>query len=679
MVELSPSTPLSIEPLSARAIFARWCAAQPDLPVPPVAVNLPATGISHSTLGTFAWIDTAFAQALSTQQFISAIRSGDIPPCLTHSCKHPINAKLYHTSAARLAEKRVTLLDALGLTALLADVAFQSTLLECPICLGVSERYPTPQQVLNALIGRVSGQANLFAEGPVETLLDWARTHGLSRESHSCWETPHGEARARVQIDSLEIARGVSSRLSSLTHSLWRLRNPSIICVQDYLTTTFYKHGYCAGCEHLFSQESHADIARTFRSPTIITRAEELISCRVLPHGKSVRATLGATLDDLSALAPLTASHTFSLAMKTGLRDKIVGTATDELCALGLATLSICRSLGDALTANGTCIIDIPTALLAKPSTNDLSTILSDASSRVGIVMLSSRNEPSSSLWRDASPTSSGELIGSLHIKSTSRREEVHEVRRGHDVVITTAPFRAVVDALEATASAGAPASFTPAIKSELFSLPIFISARRTKSLLLHRLGLAESLANLFSSSVDARAAGLTPKNFTLLTTNNSRQHVCARCEGIGLALTYLDELARPLAQVCNVCGGGRFVGKVRTASWRGLSLSTLLNIPVREALPLLRALPRASELVRLLEALDLTHLPLGMPVTLMNEAEQHALIWTQAFLAASITKPSIVLVEAPITTLSAKQSDGLQELLRNSPQARNLAVVVAS
>jgi hypothetical protein len=117
-------------------------------------------------------------------------------------------------------------------------------------------------------------------------------------------------------------------------------------------------------------------------------------------------------------------------------------------------------------------------------------------------------------------------------------------------------------------------------------------------------------------------------------------------------------------------------MNKVGLISWRGLPLSTLLNTPLNEILPLLRALPRAAEVIICVEALNLTHLPLGMPVALMNRSEQDALLWIQALLTASFNKPMIALVESPLINLNTRQRRGLRTLLESFPRAKHLSIV---
>lgn len=676
MVDVSLTTALRVHPVSARDIYARWGSEKKPTPQSPITLQIPKAGTVQSDVGTLPWIDTAFAQALSTERFIKAIQAGSLPLPLDSSCEHAIDTRLFHTSAYRLAEKSVTLIEALGLTTRLTTLALNSTSLECPRCASICERYPTPQHALATLQTKLSGVALVFAEGPAETLHHWARALGISTTPEELQE--HGQAtpRARVQIDSLDVSQETTARLSGAAHSLWRLQNPALIGAQPHQTIKLYKHGHCAACGYLFTQERSADISRVFRSSTNETATTEANGSHILPNGLSIRASLCGPLSGLIPIVGSLNSHALTLALKTPLREKVAGTMTCRLSAAELATLSVCRSLGDALAARGVSVIDLPNIFISDNSPTRLSAIISEVSSQIGVVTLSSKNDSGGESFLTPRGGGSEELIGTLRIEHSGTGADTYAIRQGCDMTISGVAFKEIDAALHASYTAKTSISFTPTSKSEVFSLPVFSSASRSTSLLLHKLGLAESLARLFASSVDARSAGLQPKDFILSAHKRSHRTVCDRCDGLGLSLSYVDELPRPLAQECKVCGGARFIDKLGSISWRGLSLSTLLNTPLEGSLALLRALPRASELVTLLETLKLTHLPLGMPVALMSKSERHALLWIEALLSASPSKPAITLVEAPITILTPEQVRGLQHLLENASSARHLTVI---
>ena len=673
MVNVSQNVRLTINPTSAREIYLRVGSRGEHLLASSVALQIPLSGVTKSNAGTLAWVDTAFAQTLATRGFLDAIHAGNIPPALSASCEHPVDTKLFYQSPSRLAERSVTLIEALGLTERLTQLSLHTTTLQCPRCGNNSQRYPTPQLALASILSSMSGQMLLFAEGPADELSSWARSHGIPFESHQI--NPLASM-ARVQIDSLEAAQGLSSRLSAITHSLWRLHRSALVCVQEGGTYTLAKHGFCPTCSYTFPDERAADISRTLRCGGTNGDSEKQIGSRVLSHGRSIRTLLSEPLSALTSLEPISQSNALSLALRTSLGERATGTLTNVLSATELAAIAVCRSLGDAIDAQGSCIVDIPAPLLRDSLSAPLMTIMSEASTRIGVVILESgETRPNESLLEPRS-AESGELIGTLHIESPEGIARTYPVRQAQDITLADAIFCDVKSSLLSTTGRANLVNFASTSAHEVTYIPVFNSLRRSKSLLIHRLGLAESFANLFASSVDARSAGLTPKDFILSTSGRSNKNVCGHCDGLGLLFEHVDELPRPLARECGICRGTRFASKVGFMSWRGLSLSTLLNTPLDEILSLLRALPRAADVITCVEALGLTHLPLGMPIALMSQSEQHAILWIQALLTASFNKPMIALVESPLISLNARQREGLRTLLESFPRAKHLSIV---
>lgn len=674
MVDVSPHTPLSINPTSALALFTKVQARKGSTSPGPVSLRLPRTGVSQSSLGSLIWIDTAFAQALATNDFLSAINSGDIPPALDSRCEHAVNSKLFYQSPERLMERPVTLIEALGLTDHITALATQSLALECPRCGIISKRHPSPQQVLPAIQEQMTEPVVLFAEGEQQALTAWASSHGIPFQVE---QFDQASPRARVKIDSFKNSGDSSARLSRIIHSLWRLRAPALVCVRETATHIFSKQGNCASCGHVFQPAGRTDISRALRTNGFMPGWEDNLGVFVLPHGKSVRAILNEPLDTLISLPSLSNSQSLSLILRTPLSEKALGTCTNTLTAREIASLVTCRSLGDTLYARGTCVLDIPEPVLRDAPCYSLSTIISEKATQTGVILITSRETPPTTLSLEPRDAKSGEIIGTLHVRTSNGPTRVYPVKQGQDISLTDSSLYQIEASLLSKSPEVSSVSFIAESAYEVSSIPVFFSERRATSLLVHRLGLADSFATLLASSVDARTAGLTARDFALSTSGKSNKNLCQCCNGLGTLLEHVDELPRPLARACVMCDGGRFVGKLANMSWRGVPLPELLNSPLREVLHLVRALPRAAEIIQCVEALGLTHLPLGMPIALMSRSEQHALRWAHALLTATRAKPAVVLAENALVSLTAIQRTGLRGLLESFPRAKHLSVVL--
>jgi hypothetical protein len=657
MVEISSHKQLTVTPVSARDLYLSRSTLKVRAQPTPAILLIPTTGVSTSSAGSLAWIDTAFAQGLETRHFLDSIERGDIPSALSPSSQHPVDIQLFHQCPTRLSEGSVTLIEALGVATTLESLARQSTTLLCPHCGELSERQPTPSHALSALRKRAKAPCAVFAEGPPEALMAWSRAHGFH---HDQTDTGNSTARLRVQVDSLGAQTEEISRLSPLAHSLWRLRDAALVCVQESGTHTVSKEGICPGCGYSFTADRAAENSETAR-----------LRARVLTHGRSFQQVLTEPLHQLASLPALATSRALSYALRTHLRDRAAETTTSALSAQELAAVAVCRSLSDAVEARGTCVIDIPTLLLSNDSSSPLLKIVSEAATTSGIVIVEPHEvRPHEPLCRShRSP--SGKQIGTLRINSVD-----YSIESGMDISITGISFNHVEALIRRQARIGHDSLFTPIREYEVISIPIFKSFRRSRSMLFHQLGLTEALARLFAASVDARSTGLTTKDFTL-SSARANKNICATCDGLGVTLSHREEVSRPAIAECPACDGSRFTNDVGCMSWRGVSLSALLSTPIAEILSLLRALPRAMDAIMCLEALCLTHLPLGMPLALMSDSELHALLFIQALLSATPTKPIIAIIEMPCLSLSVRRRGGVLQLLETAPRAQHLSLVM--
>lgn len=81
----------------------------------------------------------------------------------------------------------------------------------------------------------------------------------------------------------------------------------------------------------------------------------------------------------------------------------------------------------------------------------------------------------------------------------------------------------------------------------------------------------------------------------------------------------------------------------------KGVSYSSLLNSTILGALPILTTLPKVTELLRLLDELQLSDLPLGMPLALMSYTELRRIRFIEILINLKKTLPNVVLVEEPL------------------------------
>ena len=104
-----------------------------------------------------------------------------------------------------------------------------------------------------------------------------------------------------------------------------------------------------------------------------------------------------------------------------------------------------------------------------------------------------------------------------------------------------------------------------------------------------------------------------------------------------------------------------------------------LLNSPIRETAPVLRALPKMSQILELVTLLDLVDIPLGMPTSLLSRTNRRLLSVIKATISATPSRPSLVIIEEPYVGLTEQQISGLAEVALHSYTKQKVAWIAVS
>ena len=161
--------------------------------------------------------------------------------------------------------------------------------------------------------------------------------------------------------------------------------------------------------------------------------------------------------------------------------------------------------------------------------------------------------------------------------------------------------------------------------------------------------------------------------NASLFSFNS--KGACENCQGLGVVYTdlaYLDEVKTP----CEVCGGKRFKDEVLAYKFHGLSISDVLNLPVREALEFFSATEVSKEVIRILQSLSdvgLDYLTLGQPLSTLSGGECQRIK-----LAAELHKQgSLYVMDEPTTGLHLSDIGHLLAIINRLVDAGNTVIVI--
>jgi excinuclease ABC subunit A len=151
-----------------------------------------------------------------------------------------------------------------------------------------------------------------------------------------------------------------------------------------------------------------------------------------------------------------------------------------------------------------------------------------------------------------------------------------------------------------------------------------------------------DAIRKLYGTLPAAKAAGLTPSDFSF-NTGNGR---CTACEGAGvipMGMHFLGQVLIP----CEVCHGERFLPAVLDIMYHGKNILDVLLMSVSEGCNHFSDHPSISYTLQLLESLGLGYIPLGQPATTLSGGEAQR-IRIASELAAPSTKACLYLLDEP-------------------------------
>lgn len=665
--------PIQLTIFSARAFFNSIAcdethAAGPiksSLPHPTCGIQCAPCSAHGSSL---LWIDGGYGHSLRVKEFLGVLHAGGIPRPLASTQPTPIHPLFHHVSPAALVREGKSILAAMGATNDLGVLADKATSLLCPTCGASIQRFAQPVRLLEEIVRVWSGsEISLVAESASPDLLRWAERHGFSTHAQTA-DLHH------VRLHESPATLAALGPTTSLLRSLWAIADLRIVCSDGATTLGYTRHGWCSHCAtSLLPVHTHQIRSLLERGlpadPTL--NAAELI---VLGDSMTLGHLLQTPVAQLPQLTSPRLLATVRILVEAGLGTLSLGMSTADLAATDIAALSVCASLTINCEGPHPILVDLPDHTLGAPRFQGCKQALERAALTTPII-LTNRSVFEAPIPHE--PTvhrTVGQSLGTLSISAPSERR--YEIVLGATLRLhrqageVRAPFRLVAAALQAsTLQTTCDVQFTQQSPYQLHAVSLFSAAGNSKTLLLDALGLQDPLANLYAASVDARSTGLRPRDFSLGATR-SNPYICSTCTGLGVVLERFEELPRPLAKPCPVCHGLRCKSPVRDSMFRGTPFSRMLNQTCAEGHHTLKALPKAARTLALVERFGLQDIPLGMPLTLLSNSEQRAVLLVRAILHATRAKPSILLLEEPELALSDRQRAALDEVSTASPEA---------
>ena len=180
-----------------------------------------------------------------------------------------------------------------------------------------------------------------------------------------------------------------------------------------------------------------------------------------------------------------------------------------------------------------------------------------------------------------------------------------------------------------------------------------------------------DPIRELFASTKDARARGLTASHFSFNVPGGR----CEACEGEGEVKVEMQFLADVFVP-CEVCEGKRFKQEVLDVKYRGRDIDQVLDMTVREALTFFSTSPKVLRRLQVLDEIGLGYLRLGQPATTLSGGEAQR-IKIAAHLSSQTGDRVLYILDEPTTGLHFDDIAKLLAAFRKLLQAGHSLLVI--
>ena len=183
--------------------------------------------------------------------------------------------------------------------------------------------------------------------------------------------------------------------------------------------------------------------------------------------------------------------------------------------------------------------------------------------------------------------------------------------------------------------------------------------------------GLFDMIRKVFAATPEAKARGYKENRFSF----NVRGGRCEACSGDGILRIEMHFLA-DIYVPCEVCKGKRYNRETLEVTYKGKSISDVLEMTVEEALTFFEAYPRISRKLQTLYDVGLGYIRLGQPSTTLSGGEaQRVKLATE--LSRTSTGKTFYVLDEPTTGLHMADCERLVGVLRRLAEGGNSVLII--